>query len=137
MPRPVSVPTPARNASQRPNLAATVGLTVIPGGRNRPEMILVARSAVEEMHAELLVSRKERVTYAVLVRQASRAVQRAIAAGRLSLAATWADQLERASVREQDRAFAADTGPCPCGCQGSGHGPATDDALDVPLERVA
>lgn len=112
-------------------------LHVLPGGRAPRPTVTILVSDLENLHAELLVSRKERVTYAVLVRQGSRAVQRAIAAGRLSLAATWADQLERASVREQDRAFAADTAPCPCGCQGSGHGPADSDAVAVPEETAA
>lgn len=111
-------------------------LRIIEGGRGAC-FVRIRLDALEELHAELTVTRKERVSYASQVRQGSRAVQRAIAAGRLGLAATWADQLERASLREQERAFAMDSRECPCGCEGSGHGPATDDALDVPVERVA
>lgn len=96
------------NGPQRPNLV------VLEGGK-RPT-VTIPTADHEGLHIELTVSRAERVAFTAQVLGASHAIQRAVAAGRYSLAATWCDQFERAALRERDRAFAVDRGPCPCGC---------------------
>jgi len=138
MPAKVSGAVSARNARPGPNLAATrPRLTVIPGGRNQPAMVLVAVAALDELHIDLVTSRAERLTYASQVREQLRATGRHLARERYAAAATVLIEIMRLTEQEAQRAEGMAAAPCPCGHEGAGHGPATDDALAVPLRAAA
>lgn len=121
----------ARSGRQRPNLA------VLEGGRGHAQVLLVSAVEHEGLHLELVAARTERTVYAAKVHDLIRHVARHIATAHYAAAGTALLELDRLTTQERDRAMAMDAAACPDGCSGSGHGPATDDALDVPAERAA
>ena len=126
----VSGATSVQNARQRPNLAATrPPLTVIEGGRSQPAMVLVARSALDELHIDLVTARAERTVYAARMHELIRATARRVATTHHASAGTVLLEMDRLTAQETMRARAMDAAACPCGCEGSGHGPADSDAL--------
>lgn len=93
----------------------TAVLTLIPGGRNRPEVIEVERRAWDEARMELATTRAERITFVTQVHHHVRAALLALAqvqpdadrAERYLVAAA------RLAIREATRLSAVDDDPAP------------------------
>lgn len=101
-------------------------LRVLPGG--------LARVRDDEAHVELVAARAERLVLADKLRGYTRSASRLLASGHIAAASTYLDEMAKVIEQDAQRAVAM---ACPDGCEGSGHGPASDDALAVPVRRVA
>ncbi len=104
-------------------------LQVIHGGRAPRPSITVPVSDLEGMHLEVIAARAERTVYAARMHELIRRVARHVSTAHYAAAGTALLEMDRLTAQEAMRAQAMDAVSCPCGCEGSGHGPADSDAV--------